>query len=303
MNSPPSISLVVDPRLVRVAMAALLCGALGISFSPIFVRLSELEPTATAFHRVFLALPFLMVWSGLEKRKSPDTRQPAEMRDYGVLVLAGAFFAGDLAFWHWSLTLTSVANSTLLANSAPIFVTLAGFLLFGERFSRTFLLGLGLAIAGAVVLMGDSFTVSSPNLLGDGLGLVTAMFYAAYIITVGKLRARFSTATIMVWSSAAAAVILLPITVISGEGMIAPTAYGWTILLGLALVSHTVGQGLIAYALAHLPAAFSSVGLLFQPAAAAVLAWIILGESLSLWQAMGATIILAGIFTARRGSQ
>lgn len=303
MNSPPSISLVVDPRLVRVAMAALLCGALGISFSPIFVRLSELEPTATAFHRVFLALPFLMVWSGLEKQKSPNTRQPAEMRDYGVLVLAGAFFAGDLAFWHWSLTLTSVANSTLLANSAPIFVTLAGFLLFGERFSRTFLLGLGLAIAGAVVLMGDSFTVSSPNLLGDGLGLVTAMFYAAYIITVGKLRARFSTATIMVWSSAAAAVILLPITVISGEGMIAPTAYGWTILLGLALVSHTVGQGLIAYALAHLPAAFSSVGLLFQPAAAAVLAWIILDESLSLWQAMGATIILAGIFTARRGSQ
>ena len=290
-------------RVARIALAALLLGALGIAFSPIFVRLSELGPTSTAFYRVFLAVPVLAAWSGLEARERPDHRRPSGGRDRGLLVLAGAFFAGDLAFWHWSITYTSVANSTLLANFAPIFVTLAGFLLFGERFSRTFLLGLGLGIGGAVVLMGDSLALGADNLLGDALGLVTAVFYAAYIITVSRLRARFSTATIMGWSTAAAAVFLLPVSLASGEGMVAATATGWAVLAGLALISHVGGQGLIAYALAHLPAAFSSVSLLFQPAAAAVLAWIILGESLSPWQAAGAAIILAGIFTARRGSR
>ena len=78
---------------------------------------------------------------------------------------------------------------------------------------------------------------------------------------------------------------------------------GWLALIGLALVSHVSGQGMIAYALAHLPASFSSVGLLFQPAIAAVLAWIILKEPLGLWQAFGGTIVLAGIFLARQGSR
>ena len=90
---------------------------------------------------------------------------------------------------------------------------------------------------------------------------------------------------------------------LSGESLIATTAYGWAVLLGLALISHAGGQSLIAYALAHLPAALSSVSLLLQPAVAALLAWIILGEALGPWQALGALIILVGIYLARRGSR
>ena len=287
----------------RVAIAVLLCGAVGIAFSPIFARLSELGPSATAFHRVFLALPALWAWSALGRRSGTRDRRPAARSDYQLLMLAGVFFGGDLVFWHWSIRFTSVANATLFANFAPIFVTFGGFVLFGERFSRSFLWGLAMAIFGSCVLMGDSFAIGGENLLGDAFGLVTAMFYAAYIITVGKLRARFSTATIMGWSSLASAAVLLPVTLLSGEGLIAGTAYGWAVLVALALVSHTLGQGLIAYALAHLPAAFSSVALLFQPAVAAVLAWVILEEALGGVQALGAAVILAGIWQARRGSR
>ena len=292
-----------DIRIARIALAALLCGAVGIAFAPIFVRLSELGPTATAFHRLALSLPALWLWLHLEGRGNRRIARPANRADYAGLVVAGLLFAGDLAFWHWSIQFTTVANATLLANFAPVFVTLTAFALFGERFSRTFLIGMALALAGACVLMGRSFTLSPSHLLGDALGIVTAMFYAGYIIAVGRLRARFSTATIMAWSGLVTCAVLLPVALVSGEGLIATTVYGWAILLGLALISHAGGQSLIAYALAHLPAAFSSVSLLLQPAVAALLAWVILGEALGPWQALGALVILVGIYLARRGSR
>lgn len=219
------------------------------------------------------------------------------------LMLAGLFFTGDLAFWHWSINFTTVANATLLANFAPVFVAIAGYVLFGERFSRTFLIGMVAALVGACVLMGRSFTLSAAHLIGDALGLTTAVFYAAYIITVGQLRARFSTPTIMAWSGLFNCASLLPIAVISGENLIATSVHGWAILAGLALISHVGGQSMIAYALAHLPAAFSSVSLLLQPAVAAVLAWVLLGEALGPVQAVGAAMILTGIYLARRGTQ
>ena len=70
----------------------------------------------------------------------------------------------------------------MLPNFAPVFVTLAGFLLFGERFSRLFLAGMAIAIAGAVILMGESFDLGPRHLLGDALALATALFYAGYIV-------------------------------------------------------------------------------------------------------------------------
>jgi drug/metabolite transporter (DMT)-like permease len=297
-----SVAAVADGG-ARIALVALLCGAVGIAFAPIFVRLSELGPSATAFHRLALALPALWLWRHVEDRGARPAAQPANRSDYLGLVVAGLLFAGDLAFWHWSIRFTTVANATLLANFAPVFVTLAAFALFGERFSRTFLVGMALALVGACVLMGRSLTLSLTHMFGDALGIVTAMFYAGYIVAVGRLRARFSTATIMAWSGLVTCAALLPVALLSGESLIATTAYGWAVLLGLALISHAGGQSLIAYALAHLPAALSSVSLLLQPAVAALLAWIILDEALGPWQALGALIILVGIYLARRGSR
>jgi len=291
-----------DGQKARLALVVLLAGALGIAFAPIFVRLSELGPSATAFHRVLLALPALWLWQHMESRSPRRPSRPAGWPDYLRLIAIGLFFAGDLAFWHWSIRYTSVANATLLANFAPVFVTFYGFALFGQRFSRTFLIGMSLALVGACVLMGGSFTLGPSHLLGDALGIVTAMFYAAYIFAVGRLRVRFSTATIMSWSGLVTCAALLPIALISGESLVATTLFGWLMLIGLALISHAGGQSMIAYALAHLPAAFGSVSLLLQPAAAAVLAWLILGEALGPWQAVGASVILGGIYLARRGS-
>jgi drug/metabolite transporter (DMT)-like permease len=286
----------------RWALLALLLGAMGIAFAPIFVRLSEVDPVATGFYRMFLSLPIFWLWIGFGATKISTVSRQKSFADYALLLLAGLFFAGDLAFWHWSIRLTSVANATLLANFAPIFVTLGALTIFGEKFRPLFYVGLGLAIIGVIILLGDSAALGQQNLLGDGLGIVTALFYAAYILTVGKLRARFTTATVMLWSGLSASTILAAIAIASEQSLFAMTAQGWLVLIGLALFSHAGGQSLIAYALAHLPAAFSSVGLLLQPALAALLAWLLLSEPLGALQALGAMVILMGIIFARRGS-
>jgi drug/metabolite transporter (DMT)-like permease len=218
------------------------------------------------------------------------------------VTLAGLFFAGDLALWHWSIGFTSVANSTLLVNLAPVFVALGGRLLFGERFTYTFIVGMAVALAGAILLVGGDLGLGLRQLFGDTLAVLAAVFYAGYILSVSRLRSGLSTAAVMTYGGVATCAALLPVALLSGEDLLATTAYGWLMLLGIALVSQIGGQSLITYSLADLPAAFSSVGLLLQPMAAAALAWAILGEALGWWQALGGAIVLTGIVLARRGS-
>lgn len=281
-------------------LAALLAGAACIALSPIFVRLSEAGPTATAFWRVALAVaPLWLLWRLREPRAA--VRYASRMRLLGV---AGFAFAGDLAFWHLSIRYTSVANSTLLANLASIFVTLVAWLFLRERPTGLFLAGLASALAGVGLLVSTSLSFSGTALLGDAMGVATAAFYAGYIFAVKELRERGETVLgLMATTSAITAALLLPVAIVSGETLLPHSAWGWSVLLGLALVSHAGGQGLIAYALAHLPAAFSSVTLLLQPVLAALFAWALLGETLVPLQIAGGLVVLAGIYIARTGSR
>ena len=286
-------------KATQLALLALFSGAMGIAFAPIGVRLSEVGPSATAFWRLTLALPALWLWLTLEQRTAHHPQRSLTKSDYARLGLAGLLFAGDLAVWHWSIHFTSVANATLLANFAPLFVVPGGWFLFGQRVSRTFLLAMGGALLGTILVVGTSFSISLQHLWGDTLGLITAMFYASYLLTVKRLRDEFSVATVMTWSGVACSAALLPIAFLSGEKILPVSVSGWVPLLSLALISQVSGQSLIAYALAHLPVAFSSVGLLLQPVMATGLAWLIFGETLRFWQAIGGMLVLVGIVGAR----
>lgn len=287
-------------RARTLAIIALFAGATCIGTSALFVKVSEAGPVSTAFWRVFLALPFLWAWalaaSRQAARQSPQGVAPTPHNPRGLLFAAGLFFAGDLAVWHWSIVLTSVANAVLLANLAPIFVTLAAWLLWRQRPSIPFLAGLTAALTGVALMVGGDFSGSSSRaLLGDALGVITALFYAAYQVTVKKLRGTVNTARIMAVSSVVTAAILLPIALLSGEVFFPLTMTGWVKVLGLALISQVAGQSLIAYALAHLPATLSSVGLLLQPVMAGMFAWILLGETLGAIAMVGAVLVLSGI--------
>jgi len=292
-----------------LSLAALVFGAFFAGASTLFVRLSELGPIASAFHRAFLALPALWVLAFFDSRNGDRNSRrftgiPLPLgRDLAVLALAGAFFAGDLFFWHLAIVNTTVANATLLATMAPIYVTIAMFVLFGERPTVVFVVGMVLAIVGAGFLIGGGLTLNPERLQGDIYGVVTGLFFASYIVAISRLRARLTASAVMYWSTLVTAAVLLPIAYFWEGELLAVTLYGWTILFTLALVSHVGGQGLIAYALAHLPAAFSSVTMLLEVVSAALLGWVFLAEPLGLWQWIGAAIIVSGIFVTNRGGR
>ena len=283
-----------------LALVALFAGATAIATSALFVKVSEAGPVSTAFWRVFLALPFLWAWALLENPRQHSENFARERR---LMIFAGLFFAGDLAIWHWSIVLTSVANATLLANLAPIFVTLAAWLLFRKNPTVLFIVGMTTALAGMVVLLGGDFRLGGRALIGDALGVVTAMFYAGYQLTVTRLRGTASTASIMAWSGLITAAVLLPLALASGEQFFPVTTIGWLKLIGLAIISQVAGQSLIAYAMAHLPATFSSVGLLLQPVMAALFAWVLLGEAVSMVQLLGGVLVLIGIRVAHQAGR
>ena len=166
----------------RLAVVALLLGAFAIGVAPIWVRLSELGPSATAFYRLLFALPIFWAWLTWDCRNGKGGAQPVAWVQKAHLFGLGVLFALDMAFWHWSLHMTTVANSTLLANAAPIFVTLGAWWFLREGISRLFLIGLVVSIIGAAILSGASVSQSPTQLRGDGVALLAAVFYGAYML-------------------------------------------------------------------------------------------------------------------------
>ena len=278
---------------------ALLMGAVAIGFAPIFVRLSDVDPSAIAFWRVGLAIPFFMIWAGLQNDKS-DRQKLQKPADYGGLFLAGLLFALDLGVWHWSLQYTSVVNATLLPNLMPVVVAIGAVLFFGERFRNIFWFGLVFAIIGAALLAGGS--IGTGRLLGDGLAVLTAFFYGAYILSIGRLRLQFRTTTIMVWSGVISAFLLISVSLLTEDRFFPQSLYGWLTVFGLAFFCQFLGQGLITFALKHLPSAFGAVTLLLQPIIAAAAAWVLFGEILGAYDFAGAFVILTGIMMAKFGT-
>lgn len=288
-------------RPAQAGLLALILGAAALGFAPIFVRLSEVGPVATAFHRLALSLPVfaLLAWRG------QGGGLPAGKRAWAGCGLVGLFFAADLSVWHVGILLTSVANATLFTNLAPVFVTLGLWLIWGQRPNRRFVFALAVAVTGAVLLMGGSLLapLATDRLAGDGLSVLSGLFYGAYILAVGRARPGIPTPVLMLWSGAAASILVLLVALASGETVLPRTMEGWAVLLGLALVSQVGGQGLIAWGLAHLPASFGAVVLLLQPLVATLVAWILFGEALGPLELLGAGVVLLGIHIARKASR
>lgn len=279
------------------ALVAVAFGAAMTGFAPIFARLSEVGAIPTAFHR--MAFASLALGLLLALLPAPAERRRARALDILLLAAAGLFFAGDLGFFHAALANTSVANATLLVNLAPVLVGLGAWALFGERPSRRYLGGLALAMAGALWLSAAAARSAETGLTGDLQAVAAACFYAAYLLTLKRLRIVFSAAALMFWSSAAAAVVLLAVTLALGETLLPGSLEGWAAVAALGLIGHAIGQGLVAQGLKQLPVAYSALVLLLQPLVAAAAAWAVFNEALLFGQLAGGLLLLVGLVVAR----
>ncbi|MBN8606384.1 MAG: DMT family transporter [Caulobacterales bacterium] len=278
-------------------------GATLLGLSPIFVRLSELDPQATNFWRFALALPILGVWAALSGAERGGTA-----RQISWLLLAGLFFGAEVGLWAAALDFTTVANATLLSNMTPIFAAAFGFLLFKERLQTGIWIGGGLALLGALTLSiarARAGAGPTPELgwLGDTMGLVSATGYAAYLLIVRSLATRVSTGAVMLWATLAAMVFAAGASVLMGESFLPTTWQGWLPLIGLGLIVQAAAQGLIAYGVGRLPIVVSTILLWMQPLSAALMSWLFFGEALGPLALFGAGLILLGVFLVQRARQ
>lgn len=277
---------------LALGILALVAGALAMGASVLFVRLADVGPFASAFWRTALAMPFLLAWAMAEQ----GPRLPMPNR---AAILAGLFFAGDLIFWHLAILGTTVANAAVLATTSPIWVALYAFLIMKERLTRPLAAGLLICIVGTGALIGDSWHFAPDNLAGDAAGLITAMFFAAYFLSVRVARRTFGAGMVTFLTTGITAVALLVVALIMEPTLMPATLAGAGALLALALVSQVGGQGLMAVGLAVVPPVFGALVFFLEVVSAAALGWLVLDEPLGLLQGVGGTLIVLGLFLAR----
>ena len=266
-----------------------------LGLAPILVRLSDAGPAAAGFWRFVFALPLLLIMTGRPGGEGVG-------RPSGWMALAGGMLVLDLAFWHYSLALTSVANATTLTNLTPVVVTLVGWWVFRERPRALFIVALAGAITGALTLSlgADGGQGTNPP-LGDAFAGITALWYAGYFIAVKAARGRHSAGRVMLWSTAVAAPGMLLIALVLGEPILPGSWGGWAACAGLGVV-HVIGQGGVAWSLGRLPAALTAVTVLIQPVVAALLGLLIFAETLTPVQALGGVVVIAAIVLAQWSS-
>ncbi len=274
---------------------ALAVGVLAVSSGSIFVRLSDAPPLVTAAWRMTFATALLLPFAWWSAR---DELRRLSRGDLATGALAGFFLALHFATWITSLSFTSVANSTVLVNTAPVWVALLTPWLTSDRITPRAWLGISASVAGAVVIGFGDFTGGTRALIGDALALAGSLALALYLLSGRRLRARLSLpAYLSVCYSSAAALLWICVLAV-GLPFTGFSVGTWGALLGMALISQHLGHSSYNWAMRHFSAGFIAVCLLGEPVISSLLAWWLFDETLTWLKAAGGALILAGIYLA-----
>lgn len=258
----------------------------------IFVKMSKIPPIATGFYRILFAMPLLVLFSKFNKEKITKDK-------ISYMFLSGILLGLALILWNFSFKLTSVANATLLANMVPFTIIPISYFMYNKRFNKNFYFGLGITLIGLIALVLGKSEISESGFIGDGLALITSVFYGLFLFMVSKLRETISSRTISLISSLGSLCTLFVAMVIT-EGFSYPRNWKEIIpLLGLSILSHVLGQGLLSYSIGKLEVSMSSVLVLIQPVIAAILSFVIFREVLSIQEILGMIIVILGISVSK----
>jgi drug/metabolite transporter (DMT)-like permease len=286
---------------------ALVMALTALSFTAILIKLSiiEISPSATIFHRLWIATLVLWLWESINKI-SPESRKLVEIKispniyqQSGLLILMAVTSTASVACWAWSLSQTSVANSTVLRNLTPLFTSIVGWLFLNCKFERQFILGMIVALLGAIAIGWDDLQIGTESLWGDGIALLSAFLYAIYLLAVEHLRNSLNTTTILLWRCTLGTCLIFPVILFTEEALFPHSRQGWLIVILLAVVCQVIGQGLLVYCLKQFSSGFIAIFLLLQPVVTAILAWGIFAESLTFLNGLAFCLILGGIYIAQ----
>ena len=292
--------LINNPPIWFIAIV-LIFGASCLGVSPFFVRISEVGPTATAFWRSAIAVPVIFFIIKIYQSKSINLKFN---KNIFILALPGIFLGIDHAAWHHGIMLTSVANATLFACMAPVFVVLYGWFFFSRKVSLQFIICLILVIIGSFILFYDSLEFSKTKVFGDLWSLFAGACYAGYLLFTGIIRdGKLNSFVILFYASFFSALIILVIFLFTEEKFFPQTVNGILVIFGISIISQIIGIGSITWALGKVKTSLASLTLMSEPLTAAILGIFLLGELLSIMQILGGIVILVGILIAQNNSE
>lgn len=289
-----------DTGANRWAFAALIGGNVALSLGAMLVRLADTGPTASAFWRMTIALPLILLFAWQENRARESGGQPPPRRAMWIAVIAGIFFALDLATWHIGILHTKIANATLFGNCASLLLVLWGVFLTRTLPHGWQALAVLLAFAGSALLMGQSYEMSSDYLLGDLLSLLAGVLYTCYVILMQRVRDTLAPWTALGIASVVCVPVLLGTALALGETVM---PRDWTPLILLALTSQVVGQGLMIWSLPRFSPLVLGLTLLIQPAIAALAGWLMFDELLGPVDIFGGMLVGAALVLIRLPSR
>ncbi len=282
-----------------MATLRLTAGSVMISFAPVFVNLTHVGPTISAFYRMLFGGAVLLVIAAVRRGRLPDWRH------LGGGALAGAFLALDLAVWHRSILYVGPGLATILANLQVFFFAGFGIVMLGERMTRRLAVAIPLAVAGLVLVFGFQGSLANADYrLGVVLGFLTAVLYAAYLVTLRHTRlqaANVDPAVTVAVLSVVAAALLGAMGWLEDGSFRIPDRQTWAALLGLGLVPQVVGWLLITSALTRIEASRAGLLLLLQPALAFVWDMVFFARATRGAEIAGAIITLGAIYLGMTG--
>lgn len=274
--------------------AILFVGVLAVSFAAIFIRLADAPPLVIATYRLSIASAVLLPFAFTRAKKVTIGKLPKGT--LLLMLLSSVFIALHFALWITSLNYTSIASSVILVTAHPVFVAVISYFLWGERLTRLMVLGIVVALLGALFINYGSFTISHGALLGDVLALLAAFSMGAYLVIGRQLRARIDVLSYLTIIYTCAAVILLVATIVAGYSLFGYSSATYMMLVLIALVPQLIGHSSLNLALRLIPAIFVSVAILGEPVGATALGYFILAEVPTTVEIVGGLLILGGIF-------
>ena len=271
-------------------------GAMLIGFAPIFVKWSNLSPSAILFWRMLIALPFLITFNFLKNNQILFRVKNKKTILYSLI--AALAFTVDLVLWHYSMNITSVSNATIIVNSAPIFVAILAFLIFKEIPQKGFISSFLVTYVGIIGLIIFSNNYTNGKMIGDILCIIAALGYGIYLLIISKLGKETSLNIIFYTTLFCCLFSIIPMSFESGLSF-PQTYFEWANLILLAFLCQFGGQFLITFGIGRISASSGSIGLLMQPLTASIFAAIIFNEILNFTQVIFILITLFGIYLAR----
>eukprot|EP01037_Dinobryon_pediforme_P001624 gene1624-1653_t len=227
---------------LNLAFAGLLLGNLALAFGPYFVRIADCGPVSAGFWRLILPLPL----HALLARRAGQPVFGHSRAVMAMIALAGLVFGLDLASWHLGIGHTRLGNATLFGNLGSIFLMLWGLVMAHRRPRANELAAITCALAGAAILLGRSLEIATATLVGDLLCILAGIFYFTYFLFLRGVQGSVGSWPLVFHTGVFAAPVMLACALFMGEPVI---PHVWWPVLGLALCSQVIGQGLLVAAL------------------------------------------------------